>query len=188
MSVSSFEVLPDDILYEIFRYLSPIDVLQSFLLLSKRFSRVIRNEYLWHIHIGDSTMSLMMFNDHCHNVLKLIGSRIVSLRLTLINAIGGWSLISSSLRYNQTRLLQRLHLIDIKPHEFDKLLRNHFVKQLHTLLVDVTPSNPFNCLQVEGIYLVKVKTTTIQYRIVFIYLKKYFKYNNVKNLIFYLFN
>jgi hypothetical protein len=89
MSVSSFEILPDDILYEIFRYLSSIDVLQSFLLLSKRFSRVIRNEYLWHIHIDDSTMSLMMFNDHCHNVLKLIGSRIVSLRLTLINVIGG---------------------------------------------------------------------------------------------------
>jgi hypothetical protein len=65
MSVSSFDILPEDILYEIFRYLSPIDVLQSFLLLSKRFSRVIRNEYLWHIHTGDSTMSLMMFNDHC---------------------------------------------------------------------------------------------------------------------------
>jgi hypothetical protein len=157
MSVSSFEILPDDILYEIFRYLSSIDVLQSFLLLSKRFSRVIRNEYLWHIHIGDSTMSLTMFNDHCQNVLKLIGSRIVSLRLTLINVIGGWSLVSSSLQYHQTKLLQRLHLIDIKPHEFDKLLRNDFVKQLHTLLVDITPSNPFNCLQVEGIYLVKVK-------------------------------
>ncbi|CAF2155333.1 unnamed protein product [Rotaria magnacalcarata] len=156
MSVSLFEILPDDILYEIFRYLSPIDVLQSFLLLSKRFSRVIRHEYLWHIHIGDSTMSLMMFNDHCHNVLKLIGNRIVSLRLTLNNVIGGWSLISSFLRYHQTILLQRLHLIDIKPHEFDKLLRNHFIKQLHTLLVDVTPSNPFNCLQDEGIYLVKV--------------------------------
>jgi hypothetical protein len=67
MSVSSFEILPDDILYEIFRYLSSIDVLQSFLLLSKRFSRVIRNEYLWHIHIGDSTMSLMMFNDQYHS-------------------------------------------------------------------------------------------------------------------------
>ncbi|CAF3839192.1 unnamed protein product [Rotaria sp. Silwood1] len=156
MSVSLVEILPDDILYEIFRYLSSIDVLQSFLLLSKRFSRMIRNEYLWHIHIGDSTVSLMMFNDHCHNVLKLIGSRIVSLRLTLINVIGGWSLISSSLRNHQTKLLQRLHLIDIKPHEFDKLLCNHFIKQLHTLLVDVTPSNLFNCLQVEGIYLVKV--------------------------------
>ncbi len=157
MSVSSFEILPDDILYEIFRYLSPIDVLQSFLSLSKRFSRVIRNEYLWHIHIGDSTMSLMMFNDHCHNVLKLIGNRIVSLRVTLTNVIGGWSLISSSLQYHQTTLLQRLHLINIKPHEFDKLLRNHLIKQLHTLLVDVTPPNPFNRLQVEGIYLVKVK-------------------------------
>ncbi|CAF4498723.1 unnamed protein product, partial [Rotaria sp. Silwood2] len=90
------------------------------------------------------------------NILKLIGNRIVSLRLTLINVIGGWSLISSALQYHRTGLLQRLHLIDIKPPEFDKLLRNHFIKQLHTLLVDVTPFNPFNCLQVEGIYLAKV--------------------------------
>ncbi|CAF1495481.1 unnamed protein product [Rotaria sp. Silwood1] len=101
-------------------------------------------------------MSLLMFNDHCQNVLKLIGNRVVSLRLILTNTIGGWSLISSSLRYHQTTLLQRLHLIDIQPHEFDKLLRNHLIKQLHTLLVDVAPSNPFNSIQVEGVYLVKV--------------------------------
>jgi hypothetical protein len=99
----------------------------------------------------------MMFNEHCQNVLKLIGNRVISLRLNLINTIGGWSLISSSLHYHQTILLRRLHLIDIKPHEFDKLLCSHFIKQLHTLLVDVTPSNPFNVLKVEGIYLVKVK-------------------------------
>ncbi|CAF2813283.1 unnamed protein product [Rotaria sp. Silwood2] len=101
-------------------------------------------------------MSLTMFNNYCQNVLKLIGGRIVSLRLTLINVIGGWSLISSSLQYHKTKLLQRLHLIDIKPHEFDKLLTNDFIKQLHTLLVDITPSNPFNCLRVEEIYLAKV--------------------------------
>lgn len=157
MSISSFEVLPNDILSEIFHYLSSIDVLQSFLSLNKRFSNLLTNEHLWHIHIGDSTMSLMMFNEHYHNVWKFIGNRVISLRLNLINTIGGWSLISSSLHYHQTILLRRLHLIDIKPHEFDKLLCNHFIKQLHTLLVDVTPANPFNCLKVEGVYLVNVK-------------------------------
>jgi len=30
MSISSFEILPNDILYEIFAYLSPVDILQSF--------------------------------------------------------------------------------------------------------------------------------------------------------------
>ncbi|CAF3110115.1 unnamed protein product [Rotaria sp. Silwood2] len=73
-----------------------------------------------------------------------------------MNTIGGWSLISSSLHYHQTLLLRHLHLIDIKPNEFDKLLCNHFIRQLHTLLVDVTPSNPLNSLKVEGFYLVKV--------------------------------
>jgi len=161
MDVSSFEILPDDILYEIFRYLSPIAILQSFFSLNKHFSRVITNEYLWNIHIDGSTMSLLMFNDYCHNVLKLIGSRIVSLRVTLTNTIGGWSLVLSSFRYHQMTLLQRLHLIDIEPHVFDKFLRNDLVKQLHTLLIDVSPSNPFNRLQVEGIYLVKVRNELI---------------------------
>lgn len=157
MSVSSFEILPDDILYEIFAYLSPVDILQSLFSLTKRLSRIISNEYLWHIHIGGTTMSLLMFNDQCQNILKLIRGRVVSLRLTLIDVIGGWSLVSSYLQSHQITLLRRLHLIGIKPHEFDKLLRNHVIKHLHTLLVDVAPSNPFNRLQVEGVYLIKVR-------------------------------
>ncbi|CAF4706796.1 unnamed protein product, partial [Rotaria magnacalcarata] len=51
-------------------------------------------------------------------------SRVISLRIVLNNTVGGWSLISSALKFHQTTLLQRLHLIDIKPHAFDKLLRN----------------------------------------------------------------
>ncbi|CAF3219201.1 unnamed protein product [Rotaria socialis] len=156
MSYSSLDILPNDILYEIFGYLSPIDVIESFFSLSKRLSRIIVNEYVWHIRIGDSTMSLSMFNDHCQNVLQLIGGRVVSLRLILINVINGWPLISSSLRSHSTTFLQRLHLIDIEPHEFDKLLRSQLIKQIHTLLVDITSSNRFNCLQVEGVYLVQV--------------------------------
>ncbi|CAF4540043.1 unnamed protein product [Rotaria sp. Silwood2] len=156
MTVDTFQSLPVDVLFEIFGYLSPVNILQSFLSINKRLSRIIICEYLWHIDIGDSTMSSSMFNDICQNVLKLIGSRLVSLRVILSNTIGGWSLVSSSLGYHQTTLLQRLHLIDIKPHEFDKLLRNHLIKQLHTLLVDITVSNPFNYLEIEGVYLNKV--------------------------------
>ncbi|CAM4837847.1 unnamed protein product [Rotaria magnacalcarata] len=74
--------------------------------------------------VGDNIMSLSMFSDLCQNVLKLIGSRVISLRIVLNNTVGGWSLISSALKFHQTTLLQRLHLIDIKPHAFDKLLRN----------------------------------------------------------------
>ncbi|CAF3205485.1 unnamed protein product [Rotaria socialis] len=101
-------------------------------------------------------MSLSMFNDHSQNVLQLIGGRVVSLRLILINVINGWRLISSSLRSHSTTFLQRLHLIDIEPHEFDKLLRSQLIKQIHNLLVDITSSNRFNCLQIEGVYPVKV--------------------------------
>jgi hypothetical protein len=157
MTVSTFQSLPIDVLFEIFGYLSPVNILQSFLSINKRLSRIIIYDYLWHIEIGNSTMSLSMFNDICQNILKLIGNRVVSLRVILSNTIGGWSLVSSSLGYHQTTLLQHLHLIDIKPHEFDKLLRNHLIKQLHTLLVDLTVSNPFNYLETEGVYLTKVR-------------------------------
>ncbi|CAF0769752.1 unnamed protein product [Rotaria sordida] len=101
-------------------------------------------------------MSLSMFNHLCQNVLKLVGARVVSLRITFTNIIGSWSLVSSSLRCHQTILLQRLHLINIKPYEFDKLLRSSVIRQLHTLLVDVTQHNPFNYQVVEGAYLAKV--------------------------------
>lgn len=97
MTVSTFQSLHADVLFEIFGYLSPVNILQSFLSINKRLSRIITHEYLWYIGIGDSTMSLSMFNDICQNVLKVIGDRLVSLRVILSNTIGGWSLISSSL-------------------------------------------------------------------------------------------
>ncbi|CAF2679788.1 unnamed protein product [Rotaria sp. Silwood2] len=156
MSVSKFEYLPVDIIFDIFDYLSPLEILQSFLLLNKRFSKIVMNEYLWHICIGDNIMSLSMFNNLCQNVLKLIGRRVVSLRITLSHVVGGWSLISSSLQCHQKILLQRLHLIDIKPHELDKLLCNHLIKQIHTLLIDMTSPNLFHDLKIEGVYLTKV--------------------------------
>jgi len=161
MMLSNFEFVPVDVLFEIFAYLSPVEILQSFLSLNKCFSTIIIYEYLWHIHIGDNTMSLTMFNHFCQNVLKLVGARVVSLRITLINIIGGWSLVSSSLKYHQTILLRRLHLIDIKPHEFDKLLHSSLIKQLHTLLVDVTQHNLFDYQVVEGAYLAKVRKQNI---------------------------
>ncbi|CAF1534705.1 unnamed protein product, partial [Rotaria sp. Silwood1] len=80
MSVSKFEFIPADIIVEIF---------QSFLLLNKRFARIITDEYLWNIHIGDNIMSLLMFNNLFQNVLKLIGQRIVSLRIRLSHIVGG---------------------------------------------------------------------------------------------------
>ena len=97
-----------------------------------------------------------MFNDLCQNILKIVGSRVVSLRLTLTNIIGGWSLISSSLNSHRITLLQRLHLINIEEHEFNKIIRNHLMKQIQTLLVDINEWNSLNYLQTEGIYLTKV--------------------------------
>lgn len=157
MSINALEILLVAVFLMVFDYLSPANVVQSFFSLNKRLSRMITHEYLWHIHIGDSTMSLSMFNDLCQNMLKVIENRVVSLRLTLTNIIGGWSIVSSCLKYHRITLLQHLHLVDIEPHEFNKLLRNCLIKQIHTLLVDITKSNSFSYLEVEGVYLAKVR-------------------------------
>ncbi|CAF1267735.1 unnamed protein product [Rotaria sordida] len=101
-------------------------------------------------------MSLSMFNNFCQNILKLIGRRLISLRITLNNVIGGWSLISSSLQSHQITLLRHLHLVDIEPYEFDKLLCNRLIKQLYTLIVDVTDGSSFHDEGIEGAYLTKV--------------------------------
>jgi hypothetical protein len=157
MTLSTFESLPIDVVFEIFGYLSSVDIFQSFLLLNKRFSRMITYEYLWHIDIGHPTIPLSMFNDLCKNVLKLVSGRLVSLRVTLTNMLGGWSIVSSSLRSDPLIMLQRLHLVDIEPHELDKLLRNHLMKQVYSLSIDVQGSNSFNYLPVQGVYLAKVR-------------------------------
>jgi hypothetical protein len=135
--MNRFDSLPGNIIFEIFSYLSPFEIFQSFLSLNDRFSRILKYEYIWHIYI-DENRALLMFKEFCENILKLIGGRVVSLRLTLTNIIGGWSFISSSLKCQQTIFLRRLHLIDdIEPNEFDKLLCSYLIKQLHTLMVDL---------------------------------------------------
>ena len=69
MSVTSLEMLHVDIFFEIFRYLSAVDILQSFGSLNKYLSRIIMRDYLCHINIDDSMMSLSAFSDFCRNVL-----------------------------------------------------------------------------------------------------------------------
>ncbi|CAF3406085.1 unnamed protein product [Rotaria socialis] len=154
--VTTFECLSVDVLFEICAYLSCADILQSFASLNRRFSTMLMQEYLWRIRIDGDSMSISMFNDFCENILQVVKYRVISLRISFNNTIGGWSLVSSALKHYRTMLLQRLHLIDIQPYEFDKLLCNHSIKQLHTLIVDITESNPFNHQFVEGAYLAKV--------------------------------
>ncbi|CAF2939358.1 unnamed protein product, partial [Rotaria sp. Silwood2] len=89
MMVNTFELLLVDVIFEIFSYLFAVETLQSFLSLNNYLSRIIMYEYLWHIHIGDNRMSLSMFNNLCQNVLKRLGHRVISLRITLTNVIGG---------------------------------------------------------------------------------------------------
>jgi hypothetical protein len=57
MMVTNFECLSADVLFEIFGYLSPANIFQSFFSLNKRFSTIFTYQYLWHIHIDDSTVS-----------------------------------------------------------------------------------------------------------------------------------
>ncbi|CAF3420010.1 unnamed protein product [Rotaria sp. Silwood2] len=67
MMVNTFELLPVDVIFEIFSYLSAVEILQSFLSLNNYLSSIIMYEYLWHIHIGGNRISLSTFNNLCQN-------------------------------------------------------------------------------------------------------------------------
>jgi hypothetical protein len=67
---------------------------------------------MWHIHISDERMSLLILNHFCQHVLRFIRKRVMSLRLTLTNIIGGWSLISSSLKYHISLVFNHMNLIN----------------------------------------------------------------------------
>jgi hypothetical protein len=156
MSNNTFELLPVDLLFEIFGYLSPLEIVQSFFSLNKRFSSIIKYEYIWHLHINANRMVLSMFNDICENVFKMIEGRIISIRLTLLNTFDVWSLISSSMKSCQLMSLRRLHLIDIDSYEFVQIINSGLLKQLDTLLIDITQYSSFNQQVVQGAYLAKV--------------------------------
>ena len=53
MSVNMFEMLPVNVFFEIFLYLSASDALQSFGALDKYFSRIVIRDNLWHISLDD---------------------------------------------------------------------------------------------------------------------------------------
>ncbi|CAF4475980.1 unnamed protein product [Rotaria sp. Silwood2] len=72
MMVNTFELLPVDVIFEIFSYLSAVEILQSFLSLNNYLSSIIMYEYLWHIHIGGNRISLSTFNNLCQNVCSCL--------------------------------------------------------------------------------------------------------------------
>ncbi|CAF4840242.1 unnamed protein product [Rotaria sp. Silwood2] len=89
MMVNTFELLTVDVIFEIFSYLSAVEILQSFLSLNNYLSSIIMYEYLWHIHIAGNRMSLSMVNNLCQNVLKRLEHGVISLRIILTNVIDG---------------------------------------------------------------------------------------------------
>ena len=73
---NNFEVLPDEILLLICRYLSSTDILYSFYGLNDRLSRTI-NDYRRYVVLGE--VPLTQFNLICKSILPKIGDDICSL-------------------------------------------------------------------------------------------------------------
>ncbi|CAF1383416.1 unnamed protein product [Rotaria sordida] len=101
MSVNSFEILPDDILYEIFSYLSPVDILQSFLL-TKRLSRVCSRMPLLKI-------CRLPFNHDDGNVNK-IENYSLKYQITLPNLLSRNHLRTLTIGIHTSRFIERLLL------------------------------------------------------------------------------
>ncbi|CAF1449574.1 unnamed protein product [Didymodactylos carnosus] len=79
MSVTNIEQLPNEILLEIDRYLSPYDVLTSFLNLNSRFNLTI-SDYKYNLDLSQD-ISLEKFSHLCTNILPLINNSIYKLTL-----------------------------------------------------------------------------------------------------------
>jgi hypothetical protein len=139
-----FEVLCVELILELFSYFAPHELVQSFSSLNGFISAILLQCPL-RASIGgvrEDVESYTRFATIClaltHRALGR-GARLISLRISLTRAIGSWSLLAPIFHRQRALVLCRLHLIDMRRHEFDRLLRALTgAPMLHTLLVDLS--------------------------------------------------
>ncbi|CAF2576793.1 unnamed protein product [Rotaria sp. Silwood2] len=120
--VSSLHVLPDEILLEIYKYLSNVHVICSFYGLNKRFNTCITGYYR-HISLTDVTCN--QFHELCRSILPNIGSQIRSLLISNCRSVLQGKIFSQYFSHQMSKIfpnLQKLTLICFTADELDKFL------------------------------------------------------------------
>jgi hypothetical protein len=108
-----FELLPDEIIIESFRYLNAPYMFYSFDRLNYRFYSVIRNSPL---RLNFEQLKKFQFNDFCQSILSNpeIKQNIISLQLSNIGTSGQIQSFLSLFPLNEFINLRLLSLIDMQ--------------------------------------------------------------------------
>jgi hypothetical protein len=142
---TTFEMLCIELILELFQYFAPHELIFSFSSLNARLSAILLRCPL-RASIGgvyENVECHTQFVNGCRALTDRAlggGVQLISLRISLGRAIGGWSILAPILHRQCSRLrLRRVHLIDVRRRDFDRLL--HVLTGapvLHTLLFDLS--------------------------------------------------
>jgi hypothetical protein len=77
INITKFELIPNEILIEIFEYLSPADIFQAFYFLNKRYNILLAS---FHLHINLINIFKSTFDYYNYFIFCFVPHRIISLR------------------------------------------------------------------------------------------------------------
>ncbi|CAF1311108.1 unnamed protein product [Didymodactylos carnosus] len=114
--MSNFEILPNELLFDIFKYLTSFELYHTFYNLNYRFNSLFK--YIdQHFDLTTEYLSYLKFKYYCQNIIPLSINQICSLKLSNENTIDAIKLFYSI--FNFEKLLKLKTLILIKPNSID---------------------------------------------------------------------
>jgi hypothetical protein len=138
---STLEILPDEILLEVCKYLLCVDILQAFFGLNSRMTRMI-TQYRHHVSLNKASITQASYL--CINVLPQIGVHIRSLLIERCYAVLENDLFIKYFGKKMSIMFPRLEKISLIAFRHDHLL--DFLATLHNLdnLVEIYLNNLFD--------------------------------------------
>jgi hypothetical protein len=122
------EILPDEILLELCKYLSCVEILQSFFGLNSRMTNMI-TQYCQHVSLRNASFTQCSYL--CNNVLPQIGSHICSLTIHCWYAVLQNKLFTKTDGRKMSIMFPHLEKIHLVEFDHDQLV--HFFHTLHDL-------------------------------------------------------
>ncbi|UJR33514.1 hypothetical protein I4U23_020959 [Adineta vaga] len=129
----TFESMPDEILLDIFDYISGYDLIYSFYNLNRRFNSIIHGI---HLYLNLSSVQQKTFLYTCHYILPNFASQIHSIKLSNKQTIDGIDYYLEQSKCFQQEQVKNLVLIEPTIEQFIKLIS--FFPFIETLVIKTT--------------------------------------------------
>ncbi|CAF0905732.1 unnamed protein product [Rotaria sordida] len=136
----NLESMPDEIILEIFDYISSCDLIYSFYNLNQRFNSIIDGI---HLHLDLSYVQQKKFLFTCHYILPNFSQQIYSIKLSNKQTIDGINYYLEQSKYYQQEQMKTLILIEPTIEQFIKLipcfpfLRTLIIKTTDYLIIPI---------------------------------------------------